>query len=242
MTATLIFLPGTLCDDRVWAHAYRALSVDWKCVFVDYKFHTSIAEMAATALAQVKGTVIPIGISMGGIVALQIWRQAPERIAAMALFDTNPGADSPERRAARDELVLSANRGGFREIVESQLAPSYFSQKCDSNGVLRDTVVAMALDQGVGAFTAQATALATRTDAWDLLSHIHVPTLVACGENDRICAPDAQMRMAKLMPQSTFRTISAAGHLPFLEQPEATINTLRLWLNSLPAELKKSTS
>jgi len=233
MRPTLLFLPGTLCDDRVWAYAAQALSGEWNCVFADYKFHISISEMAACALAEVQGTVIPIGISMGGIVALEIWRQIPDRIAAMALFDTNPSADSSERRAKRDELVVNATHGRFRETVELQLAPSYFSQNCNTIDQLRDIVVAMALDQGVEAFVAQAKALASRKDSWELLSHIQVPTLVMCGENDRVCEPDMQMQMAKLMPQSVFRTISAAGHLPFIEQPEATIKELCFWLNSL---------
>ena len=116
-------------------------------------------------------------------------------------------------------------------MVESQLGPGYFSLGGSVDEWVRDTVVAMAVDQGVGAFAAQATALATRPDAWFLLKGIAVPTLIACGAGDRICLPETHRRMAALLPIATFRSIRAAGHLSPLEQPEAVTRVLRAWLD-----------
>ena len=198
--------------------------------------------MAAEALAKVDGFIIPIGLSMGGIVALDIWRQSPERVAAIALFDTDPGADTQARRAKRDGQVNMATRGDFREMIESQLLPAYFSPAHSADALLhapdaslRDTVVAMALDHGAEAFAAQATALATRPNAWPLLESIKVPTLIACGADDRICLPQTHLRMAARLPlgTATFRSIAAAGHLSPLEQPGATTRVLQTWLDSL---------
>ena len=235
---TLLFLPGTLCDARVWEATCQELDGDWPCAFADYRFETSISAMATAALAGVQGAIIPIGLSMGGMVALEIWRQAAERVAALALFDMDPGADTPERCARRDAQLRSARRGEFRAMVESELAPVYFSPARRANAALsarevslRSTVVAMAIDQGVDAFAAQATALATRVDAWPLLEKIKVPTLVACGADDRICPPETHMRMAALLPVATFRSIRAAGHLAPLEQPEGTAHVLQTWLD-----------
>lgn len=233
MAATLLFLPGTLCDARVWGDSIGTLGTEWNCVFVQYRLEESISDMAATALAQAAGPVIPIGLSMGGIVALEIWRQAAARVAALALFDTDPGADKPERRAQRDAQVLCATHGDFRAMVESQLTRAYFSASGSAAPSLRDMVVAMALEQGVGAFAAQATALATRPDSWPLLELIDVPTLVACGDEDRICPPEGHERMASLLPTATLRFIRAAGHLAPLEQPSATTRELRTWLDAL---------
>lgn len=239
---TLLLLPGTLCDARVWDEPCKALRRDWPIAFVDYRFETSISAMAAVALAQVDGPIVPIGLSMGGIVALDIWRSAPERVAAMALFDTDPGADTLERRAKRDALVSMATRGHFLEMIESQLIPTYFSaaRSVDassriSDESLRSTVVAMAIDHGATAYAAQAEALSTRPDSWPLLDSIDVPTLIACGADDRICLPETHIRMSSRLPlgMATFRSIAAAGHLSPLEQPEATTGVLRSWLESL---------
>ena len=239
---TLLFLPGTLCDRRVWDESVQALGRDWPSVFVDVRFETSISAMAAAALEAVEGSIIPIGHSMGGIVALDIWRQASERVAAIALFDTDAGADTPERRSKRDAQVSAATQGSLREMVESQLLPAYFSLTRDtedsvrkSHAVLRQTVIEMAIEQGVNAFAAQATALAGRSDAWHLLDGINVPTLIACGAEDRICLPETHVQMAARLPMAmaTFRSIAAAGHFAPLEQPEATLRVLQSWLDGL---------
>ncbi len=186
--------------------------------------------MAAAALSQTSGTIIPIGLSMGGMVALDIWRQAPQRVTAMALFDTDPGADTPARRTARDAQLLAATHGQFRSVIKTQLKPAYFSPANDSKPALRRGVIEMALDQGIGAFAAQLTALATRQDSWAMLKNITIPTLVACGADDQICPPELHQRLAAAIPQSTFRLIDDAGHLVSLEQPDATTALLRAWL------------
>lgn len=239
---TLLFLPGTLCDRRVWDESLQALGRDWPSVFIDVRFQTSISAMAAVALEAVDGLIIPIGHSMGGIVALDIWRQASERVAAIALFDTDAGADTPMRRAKRDAQVVAAAQGGLREMIESQLLPAYFSPPRDteesvrkSHAALSKTVISMALDQGAEAFAAQATALASRSDALYLLDGINVPALIACGAEDRICLPETHVEMVARLPMAmaTFRSIAAAGHFAPLEQPEATSRVLQSWLDGL---------
>ena len=205
---------------------------------VDYGMADSIVEMAAKALAECTGPLITVGLSMGGMVALEIWRQAPERVTAMALFDTDCGADTNARRQNRDQQILMAVHGDFREMVETQLLPSYFSDDsvndAKTHQAMREAVIAMALDLGVAAFAAQITALATRKDSWPLLDTISVPTLIACGAEDRICTPDSHRKMAAVIPLATLEYIDGAGHLPPLEQPVHTTRVLRLWLENLP--------
>ena len=230
---TLLFLPGTLCDARAWEKPCHALRGDWPRVFVDYRFEESISAMAAKALASVDGAVIPIGLSMGGIVALEIWRQAAGRVTALAVFDTDPGADTFERRSKRDAQIRSATEGDFCAMVESQLIPGYFSTTQPSGAWLYDTVIAMALDQGAAALAAQSSALTARRDAWSLLKGINVPTLVACGADDRICPPETHERMAALLRFPTFAVIPNAGHLAPMEQPDATTRALQHWLDDV---------
>lgn len=227
MAPTLLFLPGTLCDARVWDATMRALAGEATCAVVDYRFEESIAAMAGVALAAVAGPLIPIGLSMGGMVALEIWRQAAQRVVALALFGTDPGADTALPRARRDARVLRATHGEFRAMVEDDLVPSYFSSTRATEASPLETAVAMALAQGVGAFAAQATALATRPDCWALLERIAVPGLIACGSEDRICLPESHERMAARMPMAKLAIIANAGHLAPLEQPAAAARLLR---------------
>jgi pimeloyl-ACP methyl ester carboxylesterase len=231
---TLLFLPGTLCDERVWNAQRYALSSDWPCTVVDYGMADSISKMAAETLAKHLGPLIPIGLSMGGMVALEIFRQAPSRVIAMALFDMDCGADTAARRENRDTQILAAVHGDFREMLETQLLPGYFSadsvNDANTHKALCEAVIAMALDLGVAAFAAQITALATRKDSWPLLEKISVPALIACGNEDRICTPDLHRKMASMMPCATLEYIDGAGHLLPLEKPNQTTRVLRSWL------------
>ncbi len=236
-------MPGTLCDERLWKAQQQALSTQWSCAVADYQLADSISAMATKVLAQNTGLVIPIGLSMGGMVALEIWRQAPDRVAAMALFDTDCGADTSTRRKKRDTQILSAVHGHFQQMVETQLVPAYFSDEnttdkaANQNQLAREssrkTVIAMARDLGVAAFAAQITALATRKDSWPLLDTISVPTLIACGANDRICSPESHRKMVSLIDHATFVEINDAGHMPPLEQADATTLALQKWLDGL---------
>ena len=239
MPATLLFLPGMLCDGRLWEAQHRALAISRPCVLADYRYDASIVAMAATALDQAPGQVIPIGLSMGGIVALEIWRQAPERVVAMALFDTNPGPDTSERCAMRETQSRAATAHGMRAMVASQLVPTYFSSAQTADTSLSECVIAMAIDQGLMGYAAQSAALATRQDAWPLLEHITVPTLVSCGTDDQICPLELHRRMVALLPNATLQAIANAGHIAPLEQPLATTCVLQTWLKSIEAIVAK---
>jgi pimeloyl-ACP methyl ester carboxylesterase len=102
---TLVFLPGTLCDRRVWLDVADRIPDEWPRIFVDYGCAASLSAMADIALARIQGKVVPIGLSMGGMVALEIWRAAPERVIAIALFGTNLDADTASRCNSRNEQL-----------------------------------------------------------------------------------------------------------------------------------------
>ncbi|WP_306392463.1 alpha/beta fold hydrolase [Telluria beijingensis] len=229
MTPTLLFLPGTLCDRRVWEPCAALLEARWPCVHVDYRHETSIAAMARTCLEAAAGPLVPVGLSMGGIVALEMWRQAPERLAALALFDTNPGPDLAERGARRGDQLRRAREGGLADIALHELAPAYFTGRAP-DPALPALVVSMALEQNAASYAAQSMALATRPDSWPLLAGIARPVLLACGEHDRICPPEQHDRMAELLPRWTWSPIRDAGHLAPLEQPQSSALALQSWL------------
>lgn len=235
MTPTLLFLPGTLCDARVWAAPQGALSDDWRGVHVDYRLEKSIADMASVALATTTGPIIPVGFSMGAIVALEMWKQAAQRVAALALFAFDPGADTVARQQNRERHVREATRGNLRAVLREEFLPTYFY---DANSHARDTVMAMALDQGANAFAAQAEALANRENNWPTLGTITVPTLIAYGVDDRICTPAIHQKMATSISQATLCAIRSAGHMLTLEQPVAVTNALQGFLSAHPMKIQ----
>lgn len=224
---TLLFLPGTLCDSRVWQDVALTLGRNgWSCVHIDYRDQHRIADMAEVALTSVIGQCIPIGLSMGGMVALEMIQRAPERVTALALFDTNADGDTIDRQARRDQQIAFATQQDMASLAKFVLAPSYDLQ----SDIQAEIVVAMAAAQSIDNFVAQSEALTHRPDMWPHLSNINVPTLIACGENDTVCPPAVHQRMASLIANAEYQTISKAGHLAPLDAPDLVNEMLLNWL------------
>lgn len=243
---TIIFLPGTLCDQRLWQAQMDALSANYTLVCASYPFATSIREMADLALSIVDPDqpVIPIGISMGAMVAAEIVRCARSRVVGLSIWDTDLGGDTAERRQSREKLLASAQTGSpFKQIVEEALLPRYLSPE-ESTGrsptyaQARETILGMADALGLKCFSAQSTALAERRPMWDLLMAFDGPLLVGFGEHDGVC-PAATHRMlcearaGKHRALTSCIEIPTAGHLPTLTSPDAVTGALSAWLTQI---------
>ncbi|MBL8514908.1 MAG: alpha/beta fold hydrolase [Betaproteobacteria bacterium] len=236
---TLLFLPGTLCDERLWAHQMEALSLLANVACADYRHETSIDAMARAALAAVDGPVIPIGLSMGGMVAAAMVRLAPDRVVAASLWDTDPEADSALRRALREEGLAQLRNGqSMRVYARETLVPRYFSpaelERRASKDLLAiaDLGAIMAADQGIDAYAAQSAALAGRAEFWTTLRQIGVPLLIGCGAADPICPVEMHRTMAFAVNPGWCRlaTIDGAGHIPPLTAAPAVSAHLHDWL------------
>ena len=246
---TLVFLPGTLCDARVWQPVADRLDTRCPKHFVDYADADRIPAMAQMALGKTHGPIIPIGVSMGGMVALEMWQQAPERIAALALFDTNPGDDVEARRLARDHQLVEARAlgaNGLRTLVLTHLIPNYFASRSrglddlsPKNAALAEVVLAMALDCGMEMLARQWAALAVRQNCWPLLSMIEKPTLIGCGAHDQLCPAEQHRRMASLITGSTLLVVDAAGHLAPLEAPDVTAAAIQSLITTTSGRVQK---
>jgi pimeloyl-ACP methyl ester carboxylesterase len=213
---------------------------DYPCLAWTYHSHEdSIAAMAARVLAAVEGPIVPIGLSMGGIVALEMWRQAPQRLAALALFATNPGPDTPERFAGRQRQLAVAEGSGMESLVQEVLAPAYFGQRLSTSQALAGTVAAMAADAGTPTLAAQSAALASRANSWSSLPDIEVPVLVVFGTDDVVCPRHDHLRMVDLLPQATGVELATTGHLVPLERPDQSSHALRAWLENIGLRGKK---
>ncbi len=234
MQPTLVLLPGNMCDNRMWSGVLPYLN-GWRIVCAHLDRDDNIAEMARRVLAEVDGPIIPIGFSMGGITALAIAAQAPGRIAAVGLLDTNASADIPERAAVRPAQQQAARGGGLANIVTDQLLPNYLAAANVGDRDLQSLILDMALALGPDVFVRQSEALRTRADQRAVVAGIDVPLFLACGSEDRLCPPEWHRHMAKQNSNAELHVIDGAGHLLPLEQPGRLGVLLKAWLTHLPA-------
>ena len=169
---------------------------------------------------------------MGGIVAMEMWRQAPERIERMALLDTNFRADAPERKSIRDRQMEDVAGGELEAVLRDELKPNYLADCHRGNLALLDEVLAMGLSLGPEIFRRQSLALRDRPDSTATLPGISCPTLVLCGDEDRLCPPDLHREMAEHIPGAQLEIIPQCGHLSTMEQPAAVTTALVNWLDN----------
>jgi len=222
-----------MCDARLWS----GLSLPFEAIDIDLGEQSSVQSMADAALAAAPSSFVAMGFSMGGIVALHLARTAGPRLKGLILVDTNPGADTPERQLMRERQQQAVQRGRLAQVVREELKPNYLAGANRDRADLLDRTLQMALACGPAAFLAQAEALKTRPDAWDVLPVLNVPVLVLCGAEDELCPPDLHARIAQACPRAELTVIDGAGHLLPLEQPAAMSRAIEDWAsNTLSGE------
>ena len=226
---TLVLLGGNMCDERMWRDMPRALLA--QAVHADLSLDDTIPAMAGRTLAATDGMLIPIGLSMGGIVALDMARQAPGRIAGLVLSDTNAGADLAERAAARPGQQERVRAGELETLVADELKPAYLAARNRDNHALRALILQMAVDLGEDVFVRQSEALRTRADLSGVLNEFDGPVLLTCGAEDRLCPPQWHHAMAARCGNAEVEVIDEAGHLLPLEQPGEFWARVTAWLS-----------
>lgn len=228
MSRSLILLPGLLTDQRLWAHQLASLGDMFQVDSADLSLDDSLAAMAGRVLAGAPPRFSLAGLSMGGYVALEIMRRAPERVERLALLDTTARPDSPEQSRRRTDSVALAMAGGFDKIMPAMLPnlvhPDHLALE-RVGGVARDMAKAL----GPQVFARQQNAIMRRPDSRPALTRIACPTVVAVGREDSLTPPDRAEEMADLIPDAKLVVIEQCGHLSALEQPQAISAVLRLW-------------
>lgn len=224
----LVLIPGMMCDARMWGVLPAALQP--RAVIHSLPTEAeSVAELARDLLRRAPPRFALAGLSMGGIVAMEVLAQAPDRVERLALLDTNPRAEAPEVQARRGPQIDRALSGGLRAVIRDEMKPNYLAQGAGRQAIL-DLCMEMALDLGPEVFARQSRALRDRPDQSATLAGFRGPALVLMGEEDRLCPRDRHDQMQALMPQSRLVVIKGAGHLPPLERPDETTAALRRWL------------
>jgi pimeloyl-ACP methyl ester carboxylesterase len=224
----LVLLPGLLCDAALWAHQTRYLGEVADVTVADLTGRDSVSALAADVLEKAPPRFAVAGLSMGGYVALEIVRRAPERVAKLALVDTNARADSDQQRRRRGLMAL-ARRGEFRGVTP-RLLPMLIHPDRTGEEALTGEVMAMAERVGREAFLRQQTLIMDRPDSRPELPSIRCPTLVLCGRQDAISTLEMHVEMAKAIPGARLAIVEECGHLAPLERPHAITALMRDWL------------
>lgn len=225
----LLLLPGLLCDAALWAHQLRHLGTGRSVTAADLRHDDTLPVMAARVLAAAPDRFALAALSMGGYLAFELLRQAPERVARLALLDTGARPDTAEQTRRRRGLLDLARRGQFKGVTP-RLLPLYLHPDRVNEEALAGTVMAMAERLGPETFLRQQHAIMQRPDSRSLLSAIAAPTLVVCGREDAATPLALSEEMAAGIPGARLAVIEECGHLSPLERPQAVTVLLRLWL------------
>ncbi|MEE4200930.1 alpha/beta fold hydrolase [Erythrobacter sp.] len=231
--ATVLLLPGHMCDERMWAGL--DLATAGARIAAPVLQGATIDEMADLCLKAGSGPLLPVGFSMGGIVALAIAARAPERLVGLGLLDTNPFADAPERAAQRPRQQEKARADGLSELVAEELKPNYLARINRGNARLRAGIQAMAEDLGPEVFVSQSEALRIRPSYNHVLETLDFPVFVACGAEDRLCTPALHADFASRIENAQLHVVEGAGHMLPMEQPHILSKLLNPWLASVLA-------
>ncbi|MEX0318099.1 MAG: alpha/beta fold hydrolase [Ruegeria sp.] len=231
----LLLLPGMMCDARLFKPQFDAFSPRRSVSVPALSGNDTMAGLADRILKDAPDRFALGGLSMGGIVAMEIVRQAPDRVAGLALLDTNPLAEIEEVQARRGPQMDSARAGRLESVMRDEMKPNYLSHG-ENRGEILDLCMEMALDLGPEVFCEQSIALRDRPDQTETLRHFTQPALVLCGREDKLCPISRHELMHSLLPRSEFVIIEGAGHLPTLEKPQETTQALHRWLKDVDDE------
>ncbi len=227
---TLTLLPGLACDATVWQDLLPTLASHHP-VFVSsvHTRHATLPAMAAALLAERPGPLWLAGCSMGGMLALELWRQAPQRVHGLALLGTTARADTPELVALRTQAIALFAAGRMEEVLRANVLFAFHPQHTRPAGLV-DTYLAMLRRAGAAQLMAQNLAVTARVDSRPTLPTITCPVLVACGEADQLTPPEHSHEMATLAPAARLEIVPGAGHMLTMEQPARVGALLLDWL------------
>lgn len=234
-TEVLVLLPGLMCDDSVWTGMYPHLPAALPTQVIDYGMASSIESMAQLVLHRAPPRFAVAGHSMGGRVAMEVVRMAPERVTRIALLDTGqlarPAGLAGEQEAAKRFALLGVARTQGVAAMAATWVQGMVHPDRLADAALIDSIVGMFTRKSADIFACQIQALLERPDASDVLRKLAVPTLFLCGEQDAWSPPAQHQQMRELASHAELSLVAHAGHMAPMERPQAVAECFTRWLS-----------
>lgn len=232
----IVLLPGLGCDESLWRDQVPALRAAGHRVAVTdvHGRHASLPEMAQALLREHDGPLVLVGSSMGGMLALHTYREAPERVAAMALLSTTAQPDTPALIQLRSDAIVEFEQGRAEAVLRINAAFAFHPDHA-ADAARVDHYVERILVGGVDQLIAQNRAVMAREDMRPWLADVRCPVLVACGDSDLLTPLALSREIVRSVPQARLEVVERAGHLLTWEQPEVVNRLLLQWLEGLRA-------
>jgi pimeloyl-ACP methyl ester carboxylesterase len=230
--AHVLALPGLLCDDLVWEFQAEALSDIADVTIADLTEHDDLTDMARAALASVDGPVHVFGHSMGGRVAFEVWRLAPERVRSLVVLDTGVHPAGPDERINRQAVLDISATHGMSALADAWL-PQMVHPDRRTDATFMERLCQMVMGATPAQHARQIKALLTRPDATALLGTITVPTLIIVGRQDEWSPVPQHELIAGAIAGARLEVIENSGHMVMFEQPAAVTDLLVEWVGDL---------
>jgi pimeloyl-ACP methyl ester carboxylesterase len=229
MQDPLVFLPGMMCDARVFAPQMADLGRDTSVIIAPTTHGERIEEIASNLLDQMPLKFALVGQSIGGIVAMELLRRAPDRVTRIALINTSSLAETPQSAADFEPLIIKLRAGSLEDAVRGLMPTEYLAPGPERAQIMAQ-LIGMAEYIGAEAIVRQVRAMQKRRDYQSVLRRCKVPALVLCGKHDGMTPVKRHNFMADLIPHAELHVLEDAGHLPTLECPGEMSQALRNWL------------
>ncbi len=224
MSLPIVLMTGQLLTDAVWQPLLDAWA-DREVIVADNQSDDTIEEFAQRLLNNAPAKFVLVGHAMGGFVAFEVMRRAPERVAKLALISTLASADGPAQTARRQGYIDLVESGQFDQVVEERI-PILFPEEKGNDARLLSIARQMAADTGADTFLAQQRAIMARIDSRPRLDEIAVPTLLIWGEQDGITSRAHHDEILEAIPGARLEVVPGAGHLPTVETPDVVATLL----------------
>ena len=235
MKTPLVLLPGLLCDAALWEPQHSDLADIADFFVADLTEPGTMQDMAASVLRASPWKEFALaGLSMGGYVAQEIVRQAPQRVKMLALLDTRSRGEMPEEAERRRALMQLAQSGRNFTPVTTRMLPLMLHESRVKDAALVKIIREMAERTGIEAYLRQQEAIIARLDYRPMLPTIACPTLVLCGRQDKLTPLHNSEEMAAAIPDAKLVVVEECGHMSTLERPEAVNTAMREWLRTKP--------
>ncbi len=226
---SLVMIPGMMCDERIFSPQIDSLGDEIELTIADISRFSSVVDLASDVLKKAPRKFSLLGHSMGGIIAMEMYSQEPNRIEKLILMDTNPNSELEEVKSKREPQIKDVSEGRLLNVMRDEMKPNYLAQSRNQSSVL-NVCMDMALSLGPDVFINQSRALQTRADQQSNIQSINIPVLIICGSEDKLCTVERHEMMHNMISNSELRIINNAGHMPTLEQPSETTEILKEWL------------